>query len=299
MSGKASAVVLPDSNGGTIKVYGIDAYVQVLNLPQMRGTLRYNQMTGRDEINRNGGTEADPDWDTFSDNDLSRLRYWFDNQYGLNNRGDLDDALRVVFSTNIVDPVAKFLRALQWDGVPRVSRFLAEIMKADDDEYTAECSRLIFAGGVHRVLKPGCKFDSMVVLVGGQGCGKSTIVRLLNVHDDWYKEVTTIDGKEGIEALSGSWVTEFSEMMAMTSIKEIEGVKAYITRQVDHVRKAYGRYESDLKRRCIFVGTTNNDRFLTDKTGNRRFFPVTVHSDGYDIGAREAEIREYIVQCWA
>ena len=172
-------------------------------------------------------------------------------------------------------------------------------MRAEDDEYTAECSRLIFAGGVHRALKPGCKFDSMVVLVGGQGCGKSTIVRLLNVHEDWYKEVTTIDGKEGIEALSGSWVAEFSEMMAMTSIKEIEGVKAYITRQVDHVRKAYGRYESDLKRRCIFVGTTNNDRFLTDKTGNRRFFPVVVHSDGYDIGAREDEIREYICQCWA
>lgn len=125
MSGKPSAVVLPDGNGGTIKVYGIDAYVQVLSLPQMKGNLRYNVMTGRDEINRNGGMDAAPDWDTFSDNDLSRLRYWFDNGYGLNNRGDLDDALRVVFSTNVVDPVADFLRGLVWDGVPRVRRFLA------------------------------------------------------------------------------------------------------------------------------------------------------------------------------
>jgi len=204
-----------------------------------------------------------------------------------------------VFSNHKVDPVREALEALQWDGQSRTLRFLADKLGADDTPYTEEVSRLIFAGGVWRALHPGCKFDDMPVLIGKQGGGKSTIVRLLNMNDEWYREVTTIEGKEGIEALQGGWVCEFSEMMAMTNIKEVEGVKAYVTRQSDHVRKAYGRFESDLKRRCVFIGTTNNERFLTDKTGNRRFYPVKVRVSGYDLLDQEDDLREYIRQCWA
>lgn len=87
--------------------------------------------------------------------------------------------------------------------------------------------------------------------------------------------------------------------MAMTNVKASEAVKAYITRQEDNYRQPYQKYTTTIPRRCVFIGTTNNDRFLSDKTGNRRFYPVEAKANGYDILSREDEIKAYIQQCWA
>jgi predicted P-loop ATPase len=139
----------------------------------------------------------------------------------------------------------------------------------------------------------------MIVLIGDQGTGKSTIVRWLNMDDQFYKEIKTISGKEGIEAIRGVWIGEVSELMAMTRVKEAEAVKAYITSQEDTYRAPYDTNPQTIKRRCVFIGTTNNPQFLTDKTGNRRFYPVKVNSDGYKLLDHEKEVREYIQQAWA
>ena len=255
--------------------------------------LRLNEMTGKPEFRRNGT------WREWTDTEESRMRAYFERNYSMYNQNKMTDALMIYFNNNRVNPLLDILEGLQWDGKPRVEQFLHDVMKADDSDYIRECSRLIFAGGVHRAYNPGCKFDDMIVLIGGQGAGKSTIVRWLNIEDQFYQEIKTIAGKEGIEAIRGVWIGEVSELMAMTRVKEAEAVKAYITSQKDSYRPPYQKNVQTIPRRCIFIGTTNNPQFLTDKTGNRRFYPVKVNSDGYKLLDHEEEVRGYIRQAWA
>jgi predicted P-loop ATPase len=215
------------------------------------------------------------------------------------SQAKLSDALMIYFNDHTVNPLLDILEKLEWDGKPRVEQFLHDVMKADDTDYVRECSRLIFAGGIHRAYEPGCKFDDMIVLIGGQSAGKSTIVRWLNMDDTFFREIKTISGKEGIEAIRGVWIGEVAELMAMTRVKEAEAVKAYITSQEDSYRPPYGKHVQTIPRRCMFIGTTNNPQFLTDKTGNRRFYPVKVQSYAYRMYEHEQEVKDYIRQAWA
>ena len=255
--------------------------------------LRLNEMTGKPEFRRNG------EWREWTDTEESRMRSYFESTYSMYSQNKLSDALLIYFQNHKVNPLLEILDGLVWDGKPRVEQFLHDVMKVEDSEYTRECSRLIFAGGVHRAYRPGCKFDDMIVLIGGQGAGKSTIVRWLNIEDQFYQEIKTIAGKEGIEAIRGVWIGEVAELMAMTRVKEAEAVKAYITSQKDSYRPPYQKNVQTIPRRCVFIGTTNNPQFLTDKTGNRRFYPVRCGADGYKLLDHEEEVREYIKQAWA
>ena len=255
--------------------------------------LRLNEMTGKPEFRRNG------EWREWTDTEESRMRSYFESTYSMYSQNKLSDALLIYFQNHKVNPLLQILEGLVWDGKPRVEQFLHDVMKVEDSEYTRECSRLIFAGGVHRAYRPGCKFDDMIVLIGGQGAGKSTIVRWLNIEDQFYQEIKTIAGKEGIEAIRGVWIGEVAELMAMTRVKEAEAVKAYITSQKDSYRPPYQKNVQTIPRRCVFIGTTNNPQFLTDKTGNRRFYPVKCGGDGYKLLDHEEEVRAYIRQAWA
>ena len=271
----------------------IDGFLTLLEGEILKDSARFNAMTNKREI-----LDGD-NWTQWTDETESKLRMIFQQTYGMSNRANLDDALRIYFSRRTVNPLTDWLDGLKWDGKERILDFLEHALKAPATEYTRECSRLIFAGGIHRAYEPGCKFDDVVVLVGKQGGGKSTVVRMLNVDERYFREVKTMTGTESIEVLQGAWICEFSELMAITKAKEMETAKAYITTQEDTYRAPYDRNAKKLPRRCIFLGTTNNPHFLTDKTGNRRFYPVTCMSDGYEVGERTEELTEYIIQCWA
>ena len=257
--------------------------------------LRLNEMTGKPEwydVNRKI-------WREWTDAQESEARAYFEGNYGMYSQAKLADALLIYFKDHKNNPLIDILESLKWDGKPRVEQFLHDVMKAEDSEYIRECSRLIFAGGIHRAYEPGCKFDDMIVLIGGQSAGKSTIVRWLNMDDEFFREIKTINGKEGIEAIRGVWIGEVAELMAMTRVKEAEAVKAYITSQEDSYRPPYGKHVQTIPRRCMFIGTTNNPQFLTDKTGNRRFYPVKCQSFAYKLYDHEKEVKEYIRQAWA
>ena len=257
--------------------------------------IRLNEMTGKVEF----FSRDDREWHEWTDANESMLRSWFQDTIGMYNKNMLDDAMKIFFEQQRTNPLTELLNSLQWDGKHRIRNFLHAVFKVPATKYHSEVGRLIFAGGVWRAFRPGCKFDEMVVLTGKQGTGKTTVARYLNMDDIYYREIKVITGKEGIEAMRGAWIAEMSELMAMTRVKETETVKAFISTQSDSYRPPYGKNVLTVPRRCIFIGTTNNAQFLTDRTGNRRFYPVNVKSNVGEIQAHETEIREYITQCWA
>ena len=124
-------------------------------------------------------------------------------------------------------------------------------------------------------------------------------MRWLALKDEYFREVSEIEGQKGIEAIEGGWICEMSELLALTKTKEVEAVKSYMTKLVDTYRRPFDRRVTDHKRQCIFIGTTNKQQFLTDKTGNRRFYPVMVDQSGYELFDQEQELKAEILQCWA
>lgn len=265
-------------------------------------SIRYNILGNYAEVNvettdRSGNrTVVTKRWD---DSDEAKSRAYIEQQYGLYSLQKHDDALRILFKERAYNPVIEILQNIQWDGVERCEHFLTRWGKAEDSAYTRECSRLIFAGGIWRMMLPGCKMDDVVILIGEQGGGKSSLVRFLAIHDDYFGEIKSVEGKESIEQLDGKWILEIPELAAFTRAKEVEAIKAFITRQKDNYRKPFDRNVDDRARRCIFIGTTNLQTPLLDATGGRRFYPVQTHCNGYDLFKHEDECRDYIKQCWA
>ena len=271
----------------------IDNLVWILEHDESFLSARYNDLICAAELGEDGYRRR------WTDTDTARAAQILETEYGLYSPQKLREALRIFFEERRMHPIRERLKRIEWDGTPRLEAFLPRWMKCDDTPYTREVSRLIFAGGIRRLYEPGCKFDTVPVLTGAQGSGKSTIVRWLAMEDAWFAEVTELEGRESIEQLAGAWVCEIAELLALTRVKEQEAVKSFLSRQRDRYRKPYDRELTELPRQCIFIGTTNRLQFLRDRTGNRRFCPVEVHSTGAELYAQEKECRAYIAQCWA
>ena len=276
----------------------ITNFVEIMRHDEHYSGIKYNEMSGRAEVHtvKDGKVKIVP----WTDADEARSMMYIESQYGLYSKDKHSAALRVLFEDRAYNPIIDIVDGIKWDGEPRCRHFLHEWAKVEDSPYTQEVSRLIFAGGIHRLYQPGVKFDDVPILIGTkQGEGKSSLIRFLAINDAYYGEVNLMEGQQAIEQLRGKWICEISELLALTKNKEQEAAKAYITRQVDSYRKPWDKNVSDLPRRCIMIGSTNNDAPLTDKTGNRRYYPVEVHCNGYDLFDHEQECRDYILQCWA
>lgn len=268
-------------------------FEQIIRNDSYFAALAYNTLSGKIVKNE---LEGEVSW---SDNDDTLAYSYVYENYKIYAPQVFLQALNNVALSRSFNPVRERIETITWDGKERLGGFLTFALGCENTLYVREVSRLIFAGGIHRIYSPGCKFDSVPVLVGSQGGGKSTLVRWLAMEDSFYSEVFTVEDKDGMECIRGKWVCELSELIAVTGAKEVEGVKAFLSRQSDYYRRPYDRRADDYKRSCFFIGTTNRQQFLTDKTGNRRYLPVTVKSNGRDLFAREKEIKEYIAQCWA
>ena len=285
-----------DRNGNPTKV--ISNFLAIMREDPFYADVRFNELKNapeRHEI-RDGVLEIRR-WD---DTDTARSQEYIERNYRIYAESKHYDALRILWAERSYHPIRDIVDGLEWDGEERCEHFLTRWAKVDDSAYTREVSRLIFAGGIWRLYLPGCKFDDVPVLIGTrQGEGKSSLVKWLAIHDEYFAEIKEIDGQKAIEQLEGAWICEVAELLALTKAKEQEAVKSYITTQRDRYRRPYDRQIAENPRRCIFIGTTNQEQFLRDKTGNRRFYPVTVHSDGYWLYDHEQECRDYILQCWA
>lgn len=234
----------------------------------------------------------------WNDSDDSNLRCSIEDKYGLYHLQKYYDAFNVVARNKSFHPIKELIEADDWDKKPRIDRFLIDILKCEDNDYHREVSRMIFYGGINRLYQPGCKFDYMPILIGRQGCGKSSIVKWLALHDAYYGDISSIEGKDALENIQGIWICELSELLAMVKTKDIEAMKSFITRTTDRFRESYGRRTKEYPRTCLFIGTTNDYQFLSDKTGNRRYLPVELNVKIGELYKNEKQIREYILQCW-
>lgn len=235
----------------------------------------------------------------WKDSDDSHIMSYIEKEYNLYNDKKFAHALSIVMQRHSYNPIKDLIEHGEWDGVERIDCFLKDILKCNqDEEYLTQVSRMIFYGGISRLYEPGCKFDYMPVLSGEQGIGKSTIIAWLALNDLFYKEVTTIEGKEGAECIEGGWICEFAELMALKKTQHQESMKAFVTRQVDKYRRPYSRYTSEIPRTCIFIGTTNEPDYLKDTTGNRRYLPLYMKLGRGEMYNKEDYIKAYIAQCW-
>lgn len=173
------------------------------------------------------------------------------------------------FNSNV-----RWLSSLEeWDGIERIDAFLADITGAANDAYTRATSRYLWLSLVSRMVRPGCNADMVLVLIGAQGVGKSTLGSIIGGDRFGTASLARIGERDWYAGLRGKILVELSELSGH-SRAEMETIKATITQRIDEYRPAYARSVASVPRGCIFYGTTNDSDFLIDASGNRRYLPV-------------------------
>ena len=250
------------------------------NDPALKGLVGMNEMDGFITFKR------DPYWkksgNTWSDTDDSFLVAHFDKVYHLVNRTMMSEALLRYAKRNSFNPVKEFIESTTWDGIPRVETLFIDYNGAQDSEYTRVVTRKFILAAIARIYNPGCKWDYMPILVGDQGCGKSEILfRLAGGRFNegrWFQDaVPDFRSKSAYEAVDGKRIVEIGEL-ANFNYSDRETIKLFLSKNEDSYRKAYAKNPSVNPRTCVFVGTTNENDFLKDSTGERRFFPIACSS---------------------
>ena len=252
--------------------------------PALRGVLAYNELSNNVQARCKWPWPNGPAGDVTDAVDLLLGDYLTD-AYGLPSisRAALTEAIQTVAHKRRFHPIREHLQALAWDGTSRIDKWLLYALGETPDsrrpamvEYLQVVGRCWLLGMINRVMEPGCKFDYCPVLEGAGGLRKSTLVEVLagkQYFSDTPFEVGR--GKEGQEQVQGLWLYEIAELTHFSKA-EVGAIKAFISSKADRYRVAYGATVSNFPRQCLLVGTTNENTYLRDRTGNRRFWPIPV-----------------------
>jgi predicted P-loop ATPase len=251
------------------------------NHPAWQGVFGYNERRNRPEYLKTPPLENKPK--LFSPtNDRSWITLWFQSKAQMVGRisgNDLQSAILASASKNGFDPLQAEVLKLRgtWDGVPRLDTVFQRVAGAPDSTWVRLVSPLWFKSVVARILWPGCKCDTMLILEGPQGFKKSSFFSAL-LPDPLCFSDSLNRVKHDMESIrlihSGPAIFEIGELSGLRK-QEVEEIKAFLSSQQDDLRPLYEAHRTT-PRRCVFVGTTNRDDYLRDETGGRRFWPIKV-----------------------
>ena len=242
--------------------------------PALKGKFALNLFANRGEVLGALPWQKGTKRRLWSDTDSNGLYWYLERLWGITQRSNIDSALDIHAATHAFNEVQKYLEALMWDGVPRLDTLFIDYLGAKDTAYNRAVCRKSFTAAVARAMTPGCKYDTMLILAGPQGIGKSTLLDKMS--RGWFNDsIRTFEGKEASELLQGVWLVEVAELDAFRRT-DIARIKQFLSLRADRYRAAYGRHVKELPRCCVFFGTCNEMEFLQDTTGNRRFWPVDV-----------------------
>ncbi|MVX64938.1 hypothetical protein GKZ28_14680 [Clostridium chromiireducens] len=243
----------------------------------------------------------------WSDTDDSGLKSYIEKYYTSIPENKYKDALNLAFNNNSIHPVREYIKGLTWDGEYRLETLFIDYLGAEDTKYNRMVAKKLLVAAITRVFIPGTKYDEMAILVSTrQGVGKSTLVRKLGKR--WFSDSLTFndiksDVKKAVEQTEGSWIIEMPELKGLSS-KDADAIKAFMSGTEDKTRKAYARRVGKVKRQYILIGTTNNQEFLSDRTGNRRYLPVITDiniptKDVFNLSKDKIHLDDEIDQIWA
>lgn len=267
------------------------------NDPLLKNKILYEEFSNQVYAVGSLPWERDPKQRVWTDNDDAGLRHYLEKVYHITGEKRIADACSLCCHKRSYNAVKNYLEALPaWDGVPRLDTLFCDYLGAEDNGYVRAAARKSLTAAVARVMFPGVKYDTMPILAGRQGLGKSTLLRLLGGH--WFSDsLSVFEGKEACEMIQGVWINEVGELCGLNRA-ETNAVKQFLSKVEDIFREPYGRRTAVYPRRCVFFGTTNEAEFLRDRTGNRRFWPI-------DCGIRPAvksvfnDLPGEVPQIWA
>lgn len=276
-----------------------NAHIILTNDPNLRGAIAVNELKGRPVIRRplpwHPVVQDKRNGDGWTDSDNAELRLYMETVWKFIGKDRIQDAFDSVVSRCSFHPVREYLSGLFWDGTPRMDTLLIRYFGAEDNRYVRAVTRKWLTAAVKRAFEPGCKFDSVLVLCGRQGVGKSRFFKALS--RDWFSDsLGRMDAsKDALERLSGVWIAEIAELAAAKR-SEVEDIKNFISKQTDTFRRAFQRETGEYPRQCVFAATTNSPEMLRDRSGNRRFWIVDVA--GLDDGVLTG-LDDEVDQIWA
>lgn len=244
------------------------------NDPLLKGKIALDEFAGKGVVLGSLPWASDENKRWWVDTDDVEFYAYMEAYYGITTKEKMNDGLLLVSGRNRINDVERYLKGLKWDGIKRLDTLLSDYLGADDTAYTRAVMRKSLCAAVARGIIGGVKYDYMPIFAGPQGIGKSTF--LANLGKEWFSDsLQTFEGKDAAELIQGTWINEIGELTAMSK-QETNAVKQFLSKREDIFRAAYGRNTNKYPRRCVFFGTSNEDDFLKDVTGNRRFWPIDV-----------------------
>lgn len=227
------------------------------------------------------------------DTDYGSMAAWLTEYLQFSPRtAHIAEAVKNIASGAASDPVREYLDGLEWDGVPRIDKWLCTYAGAEDSSFVRSAGKCWLISGVARTYRPGCKADYVLILEGKQGVKKSTLLKELAV-GFFTDELHDLGGKGAAEIIHGPWIVEICEIDRILGSRDSGLLKSFIARPVDRYRAAYAREPEDRPRTCVFAATTNEAQYLVDATGDRRYWPITITACDVDAVIRDRD------QLWA
>jgi len=238
--------------------------------PRWAGRLRYNEFREEDEVHDCGA------WRPLVDVDDVSLCRWVSDVYHLDYRtGSAREQVMLACNAHRAHPVREYLDGLEWDGVPRLADWLTDCLGVERSAASQAVGRAWLVSMVARVRRPGCKVDTVPVLIGKQGARKSSSLAALMPDPSWFAaSFIDLRSKDMYQILRGKWLIELAEFEQFSGKHDAAAIKSYVTGAIDTYRASYGKRTRDVPRQTVMCGSTNAREFLVDASGARRWWLI-------------------------